>query len=113
MALLGIQLVALLFGATVLYLSFVHLKRKEFTLLDFVIWGVAGLAFLLMTLFPHSVDPLVRSLALFDTMQLIMIAGMAFLTVLVFFLYHAVRRNQQKLEKLVTSLAIAEGKRRR
>jgi hypothetical protein len=113
MALLGIQLVALLFAVALIYLSFVHLKRREFAPLDFGIWGIAALAFLLMTLFPRSVDPLVRSLALFDTLQLIMIAGMAFITVLVFFLYHTVRRSQQKLERLVTSLALAEGKRRR
>lgn len=112
MALLGIQLVALLFGAALLYLSFVHYRRKEFSATDLAIWGVAGLGFILVTLFPAAIQPLVESLALFDPMQLIMITGMAFLTVLVFALYHAVRKNQRKLEALVTSLALKEGKRR-
>jgi hypothetical protein len=96
-----------------LYFSFVHYKRKEFGTTDFALWAAAWGGFMIVTLFPAITNPLVRSLELFDPMQLIIITGMGFLAVIVFTLYHAVRKSQHKLEQLVTSLAIKEARRKR
>lgn len=108
MALVGIQIVAILFALAMLYFAFVFYKRREFSLQDYAVWGIAWLAFMLITIFPRSMDAIVQTLKLEDTRLFLMIAGMAFLSAIVFYLYFVVRRNQRKIEGIVMDIARKE-----
>jgi len=105
MVLLGIQIVAVLFALLMIYLAHIYYKKHDFGLNDFLLWGAAWAFFIIVTVFPRSVDFVVQTLTLSDTMQFLIIAGLTFLAALVFYMYRVVRKMQHQVERLVIELA--------
>ena len=85
MSLLGIQIFAVLFALIMIFFSYVTYKKMDFGITDAFIWCFAWIIFILITIFPRSVDVVVQTLPLADTMQLLIISGMTFITALIFF----------------------------
>jgi len=104
--LLGIQILGILFGLFMLYISFINYKRKEFTIKEFSFWLVLWISFIIVTLIPGLLDFFVENLKLSRTMDLFIILGFMFLIGALFYTYTIVRRNQKKLEDIVRKTAI-------
>ena len=105
MNIVGIQIFAVLFAMTMIFFAYVTYKKRDFNALDLIMWFSAWIVFIIITVFPRSVDVLVQKLTLADTMQFLIICGMTFVTALIFYLYKIVRHLQRKLEELVIELA--------
>ena len=104
---LGIQVVGIIFGLFMLYLTFLHLKRKEFTIVEAVGWFVLWISIAFMTLFPNSLDFLVKGvLNLQRPLDFFIICGFLFLIFATFFNYSQNRKNDKKIEKIVSRIAI-------
>ena len=103
---LGIQIAGFLFGLFMIYYSFLYYKRKEFTTKEFSFWLGLWLIFSIIALFPSVLDPIVAGIGFLRVLDLLTIAGFLFLTAAVFYTYTVVRKNQNKLEKLVREMAI-------
>lgn len=103
---LGIQIIGILFGFFMLYYTFLHYKRKEFTVREYGFWAVFWAFFVAITLFPQVLDPVLSTLNIGRTLDLFIIAGFLFLTFVTIYTYSVVRKNQQKLEKVVREIAI-------
>jgi len=56
MALIGIQIVGLIFGLIMIYFSYVYFRRKEFSPRDFIMWGAVWTAFIIAILFPQKLN---------------------------------------------------------
>lgn len=102
---LGIQLLGLIFGLFMLYYSFIHYKRKEFTSKEWTFWLLLWIVFLYVTLFPRALDFVVSTLNLPRTMDLFIIVGFMVLIAMFFYTYTLVRINQRKLEQIVRRIA--------
>ncbi|MBS3135484.1 DUF2304 domain-containing protein [Candidatus Woesearchaeota archaeon] len=102
---LGIQVAGLCFGLFMIYYSFLHYKRKEFTIKEFSFWLVLWTAFSFVSLFPQSLDFFVERLNLNRTMDLFTIAGFMTLLAIFIYTYSLVRQNQRKLEMIVRKFA--------
>ena len=107
---LGIQIVGLLFGLGLVYLTFLHYKRREFTLTEWSFWTILAVLFATVAIFPGILDPIVESLSLARTMDLFIIIGFMFLTAAVYYTYTVVRCNQKKLEEIVRKVALEKKK---
>ncbi|MFH1849895.1 MAG: DUF2304 domain-containing protein [archaeon] len=105
---LGIQIVGVFFGVLIIYMTFLHRKRKEFTLHEFVFWTALGLVFSYVSLFPDTLDFVVRKIQLSRTLDFFIILGFMFLIGAAFYTYSIVRRVQKKLEEVVRSVALKE-----
>lgn len=103
---LGIQAFGIVFGAFMLYMSFLQWKKRQFTLNEFVFWSVFALAFSTISLLPNLLDPLVKSLKLGRTLDLFIILGFMFLIAATFYSYRIVRHTQKQLEDLVRQIAL-------
>ncbi|MAG08321.1 hypothetical protein CMO89_02520 [Candidatus Woesearchaeota archaeon] len=110
--LLGIQIIGILFGLFMLYLSFVNYKRKEFTIKEFSFWLILWLLFITVTLIPGLLDFFVQNLKLYRTMDLFIILGFMFLIGAVFYTYTIVRRNQKKMEDIVRKMAVEKAEKK-
>jgi hypothetical protein len=102
---LGIQVLGLLFGLFMIYYSFLHFKRKDFTVKEFTVWLLLWLAFIAVSLFPNLLDAIVKTLRLARTMDFLIIAGFMVLLLMFFYTYAIVRINQRKLEEIVRKIA--------
>ena len=102
---LGIQIAGTFFGLFMLYYSYIHFKRKEFTIKEFIVWLLLWLSFIFVSLFPSTVDFIVQKLSLTRAMDLFIILGFMVLLFVFFYTYSLVRVNQRKIEQIVRKIA--------
>lgn len=104
---LGIQIFGVLFGLFMLYLTFLHSKRKEFTIKESSFWIILWVAFILIVLLPNSLDFLIKEvLNISRRLDFFIIIGFMLLTGIIFYTYTIVRKNQKRLEAVVRKIAI-------
>lgn len=102
---LGIQILGSLFGIFMIYYVFLHYKRKELTIKEYLFWIGLWVLFIILTLFPWLLSPIVRSIGFARTMDFFIVAGFMFLIGSLFYIYLIVRSNQKKLEEIVRKIA--------
>ncbi len=104
---LGIQVLGVLFGLLMLYLTFLHGKRREFTNKEGIFWIFIWAVFIFISVVPGSLDFLVTDLiGLSRPLDFFIIAGFMFLIGSMFYIYTIVRKNQNKIEEMVRKIAI-------
>ena len=103
---LGIQILGILFGFFMMYYTFLQYKRKEFTIKEYSFWFIFWSIFVVITLFPQILDPVLATLNISRTLDLFIIAGFLFMIFVIFYTYTIVRKNQKKLEEVVRNIAI-------
>ena len=103
---LGIQILGILFGFFMMYYTFLHYKRKEFTIKEYSFWFVFWALFVVITLFPQILDPLLATLNIARALDFFIIAGFLFLIFITVYTYIIVRKNQKKLEEVVRQIAL-------
>ena len=108
MALLGVQILGVLFALFMLYLTFMHQKRKDFSSKEYTIWAVIWVGAIIATLFPSILEPFTKALRLTRNMDLIIIVGFIFLIGVTFTNYLALRKTQKRVELLVRRMALEE-----
>ena len=109
---LGIQIVGFLFGLFMLYYSFLNYKRKEFLSKEFIFWVILWIIFILVAVFPSSLDPIVKNVGFLRALDLLTIVGFLFLIAAIFYTYTITKKNQRKLETIVREMAVKKNKRR-
>jgi len=107
-SILGIQIIGVLFALFMMYLTFLHSKRREFTFKEWSFWTIVWLVFLILTLQPRILDPVVAKIGVGRKLDLFIIVGFIFLIGISFYNYTLVRKNQKKIEKIVRNLAYRE-----
>ena len=103
---LGIQILGILFGFFMMYYTFLQHKRKEFTIKEYSFWFFFWAVFVIITLFPQILDPVLSTLSIGRVLDFFIIAGFLFLIFIIFYTYTIVRKNQRKLEEVVRNIAI-------
>lgn len=104
--LLGIQIIGILFGIFMMYYTFLHYKRREFSIREYSFWLILWAVFIVVTLFPAILDPILKTLSIARTLDFFIIIGFLFLIGVTFYTYTIVRKNQKKLEEIVRSMAM-------
>ncbi len=103
---LGIQILGILFGLFMMYYTFLQHKRKEFTIKEYSFWFIFWGVFVIITLFPQILDPVLMTLNISRTLDLFIIAGFLFMIFVIFYTYIVVRKSQRKLEEVVRNIAL-------
>lgn len=101
-----IQLFGVFIGLAAIHFTYLYYKRSSFSKKELLFWMFLWLVFIFIVIFPNSVEPLVGSLGLQRPMDLIMILAFIVLFAITFHNYVAIRRDQDKLEKLVRELSL-------
>ena len=103
---LGVQILGVGFALVMMYLTFVHYKRKSFGTRSMILWMMVWIAALVLVSVPTTVYGMMEALKIQRTADFFTLMGFAFFTVLTFYLYTTVKRNTKKMEALVRQLAI-------
>ena len=104
--LVGIQVIGVLFGLGLLYITFTNYKRKAFGKQEYFFWSVAWLLFISITLFPDSLTFILKPLAIIRVFDLMTILALMFLVAVTFHNYLVVKKSHNKVERLVRNLAL-------
>ena len=103
---LGVQILGVLFGFFMIYYNFLQYKRKEFTIKEYGVWFIFWGAFVILTVFPQVLDPLLATFGIIRTLDFFIIAGFLFLIFVIFYTYVQLRKTQKKLEDIVRNIAL-------
>lgn len=109
---LGIQLFGVGFGLFMLYLFFLHYKRRDITRLEFMAWLALWAAFLLVTLWPNVLDIVIITFQFKRTLDLFVVMGVVFIVFMTLYIYLKMRASSNKLDRLVRKLAIEQAKKK-
>jgi hypothetical protein len=103
----GIQILGLLFGLFMLYVSFLYYKRKELKAMEWGFWSLLWLVFIGLALLPGSLDFVVKDvLEMQRPLDFLIILGFMFLIGVTFYNYHLTKKTQAKVEDIVRKIAI-------
>ncbi len=102
---LGIQILGILFGLFMIYYVFLHRKRKELTIKEYSFWIILWMLFIILTLFPWLLNPILKPIGFARTMDFFIVIGFMFLIGSLFYTYLLVRGNQKRLEDIVRKIA--------
>ncbi|MEK6808509.1 MAG: DUF2304 domain-containing protein [Nanoarchaeota archaeon] len=104
----GIQIIGVFFSLLMVYYIFLHFKRKEFGVKEFLFWFLLWIMFIVLTVFPQILDPITKSINLARKMDFFIVAGFFFLMGITTYTYTIIRKCENKIEYIVTKLAIKE-----
>lgn len=104
----GIQILGILFGLFMLYITYLYYKRGDYGFRDFMIWTGTWISFLFGISFPEFLEGLLEPLTVSSIMDLFTIASFMLLVALMFFVYDKTRKNEKNLNKLVREIALKE-----
>ena len=103
---LGIQILGMLFGLLMIYITFLHAKRQEYSAKEYLVWMIVWIVFIIVSLFPNILDIFVIQFKFSRTLDLLIIGGFLFLIAVTFRTYNIVRKNQNKIEEIVRKTAM-------
>jgi hypothetical protein len=111
MVLSGIQIIGILFGIFMLYLTFLYYKRRDFYARDFAIWFIIWGGFLAVISFPDLFRLFLQPLYVYRLMDLITIVAFIVMFLVLFVSYRTSKQNEKRLKEIVRKLAIRESER--
>jgi len=103
---LGIQILGFLFGFFMSYYTFLHYKRKEITVKEYSFWIMLWVVFIILTLFPDMLKPILKQIGFARALDFFIVAGFMFLIGSMFYIYLLVRGIQKKIEDIVRKIAL-------
>ncbi|MAF99519.1 MAG: hypothetical protein CMH61_02805 [Nanoarchaeota archaeon] len=111
MTIIGIQVLGVLFAGFMFYLTFLHQRRNEFTAKETLFWFGTWVAFLLLVIFPTTLDFFIKGVLGFSRkLDFFIVLGFMFLLGILFHTYIIMRKTQNRVEKLVRHMAIERKK---
>lgn len=101
-----IQLGGVIFGAAMLYFTFVKYKRKELTSVELGMWFGTWFTLIAVAIIPNILDPIIAPLNFYRRLDFFVVLGFFVLLGLGFYNYSTVKKMEKKLEHYVRQEAI-------
>jgi len=107
---LGIQLVGIIFTIGISYFTYVNYKRKDLNKSEVIFWETTWFFLLYVTIFPQSLNFILKTLSITRALDFLTIVGFLFLMLITFHNYIIVKKNNNRISSLVRKLAIDKKK---
>lgn len=104
----SIQMIGILFAAFMLYFTFLHFKRNEFSRAESVVWLGLWLALIVLLLIPGFINDLIGRLGIARAFDLFTVLGFIFLIGLTFHLYTTVRKLEKRMKDVIQTEALKD-----
>ena len=103
---IGLQIIGITIAIVGLYMSYLHLKKNDFNKVEFTIWILVWLGFLVVTLTPTSFNFVMDAFAFDSMLDVVTVTSIMVIYIICFRNYVVGRRLEKKLEDLVREDAI-------
>lgn len=105
---LGVQILGIIFGFLMVYLSFLYYKRKEFSKFQFLFWELLWVLFLSIVFFPEIISNFTKKLGFIRLMDFLVIVAFMIITFLTFHNYIDLNKIKKSLGKKVREDALED-----
>jgi len=106
MNILGVQIIAILFALFMIYVAFLHWKRKEINGGEVFFWIVLWFGFIFVNLFPDVLLNITKKLFFARVMDFLMVIAFMILAFLGFQNHVSSKRMEKKIEELIRKEAL-------
>ncbi len=103
-----IQFLGVIFGAAMVYFTFVKHKRKELSRSEFLFWLSCWLLLIVVAIIPYSLDPIIAPLHFYRRLDFFVVLGFFVLLMLGFHNYASVKKMEKRLERFVREEALRQ-----
>ncbi len=103
-----IQLLGMIFGAGMMYFTFIKYKRRELNRTELMIWFIGWIALVIVALIPNIFDSLIAPLHFYRRLDFFVVVGFFVLLGLSFFNYSKAKKMERKLERYVRKETLEE-----
>lgn len=104
----GIQVIGAIVGLIWSYFTFLHYKRNEFTVREFISWEILWVCFIYVTLNPEAFNVFAGNLGTMRPMDLFSVLGFIVVLSISFYTYTNLDRFRKRMEKAIRDLALAD-----
>lgn len=98
---IGLQILALLFAFSMIYIAVLHFKREEITRTEIYSWIIMWTAAIVVIIFPELLRSFARTFLVTRVFDLMVIGGFVLVISMVSIAYLRTRRFEKRLEELV------------
>lgn len=102
----GIQIIGALFGLSMCFLTFLNYKKNNFGPKSLFVWMCIWAGFMSIVFYPPLIKGFMDAMSITRTIDFFVIFGFFMFTVINFYMYIIVKKNERKVELLVRNLAI-------
>ena len=107
---LPIQIIGILFGLVMLYLTFLYYKKKYYSNASLFLWVFVWIITILVFAIPGTIYGIMDFVNIQRTADFFAAIAIIFLTTIVFYLFGRVKQQEKKMEKLVRKISIEKKK---
>lgn len=107
---IGLQIIALIFAFSMIYLAILNFKRGEIGRSEMVSWVAMWAAAIVVIVFPELLRTFASTFLVTRVFDLMVIGGFILVISLVSSAYVRTKRNEKKLEELIRREALKSGK---
>lgn len=105
MNILGVQLILIAFACFMVYVLYLHWRKKNVSNKMFGVWCFIWLVFIVFAFFPTLLAPIIKDLFIVRVMDLGMLGAFMILTYVTVENNIKIKKQNEQIEKLVRSLA--------
>ncbi len=98
---IGIQIAAIIFALWMIYFTFLHFRRREFFVKEFILWFTLWIGLIVVVVFPGSVRFVLATFSISRTFDLVVIVALIILLGVTFRHYILIRRIERRIDELV------------
>ncbi|MAG60567.1 hypothetical protein CL619_02155 [archaeon] len=101
-----LQAVGVGFSLFMLYITFTQFKRGDLTSKDFGLWGIVWVVLGFFIIFPQILDAVAGRISVQGPLQFLILMSIAFLFIVSFSIYQKMRKQERKINSLISALAL-------
>lgn len=102
----GFQLVAIVFSFIMIYLAYLHYRRREIGKIEFMSWWVIWVGVIVIIIFPDLLKGFASTFYITRVFDLMVIGGFILVITLAYMSYVKSKSLEKKIEKLVRNKAL-------
>ncbi len=106
MTIVGVQIIVAAFGLLMLYNLFLHWKKKEIGNEGATVWLILWIGLIWVTLFPKSLEPLIKELFFIRLFDFITVSALVVLTYVMFENHIRINKMRKQIEELVRKISV-------
>jgi len=107
---IGIQIIAVLFALIMTYFTYLHFRRGEFKKIELILWLILWIGFLVVVVYPSSVNFLLDTFSISRAFDLVIIIGIVVVFGITFRNYVIVKRLSKKVEDYTRQQSLSKFK---
>lgn len=107
---IGLQIVALIFSFSMIYVAVLHFKRNEIGRTEIYSWVIMWTAAIVVIIFPELLRSFARTFLVTRVFDLMVIGGFVLVISMVSIAYLRTKRLERKLEELIRKQALGKSK---